>query len=96
MCVLNVVEKLLVVKEILCVLLNGCVSVCEGMLRYNKVWEFLYEVCGWWVMMVFMLVMGYLSNFEFVDDRYRRWNGVDSRELFVNVVVVKWVLEDKR
>ena len=94
--VLNVAEKPSVAKEISRVLSNGRASAREGTSRYNKVWEFPYEVRGRRVTMVFTSVTGHLSNFEFADDRHRRWNGVDPRELLVNAAVAKRVPEDKR
>lgn len=94
--VLNVAEKPSVAKEISRVLSNGAARVREGATAWNKVWEFEHVVRGRPVTMVFTSVTGHLSNFEFAEERHRRWASVDPRELLVDARVVKRVPEDKR
>ena len=89
--VLNVAEKPSVAKEISRVLSNGAARVREGATALNKVWEFEHVVRGLPVTMVFTSVTGHLSNFEFAEERHRRWASVDPRELLVDARVVKRV-----
>jgi len=94
--VLNVAEKPSVAKEISRVLSNGRARCRDGLTPWNKVWEFRYSVQGRQVDMVFTSVTGHLSNFEFAEDRHKRWNGVDPRELLLDAAVVKSVPRDKK
>jgi len=94
--VLNVAEKPSVAKEISRALSNGGARCRDGLTPWNKVWEFEYVVRGRRVTMVFTSVTGHLSNFEFAEERHRRWANADPRELLVDAAVAKRVPEDKR
>lgn len=87
--VLNVAEKNDAAKNIAATLSKGNSSKREGFSKYNKIFEFDYNLpnegqCK----MVMTSVSGHLLSYDF-DDRYRKWWSCDPVSLFDAPIVTK-------
>ena len=82
--VLNVAEKPSVAKAVAGILSKsggGGMRVREGRSRYNKIFEFGYNIRGQQCHMLFTSVTGHLMELDF-DDRYRKWHSCDPVDLY--------------
>ncbi|XP_057419211.1 DNA topoisomerase 3-alpha isoform X2 [Lotus japonicus] len=93
--VLNVAEKPSVAKSVATILSqNQGLRVRNGHSRYNKIFEFNYNIRGQPCHMLFTSVTGHLMELEF-EERYRKWHSCDPADLF-QAEVRKTVPEDKK
>ena len=81
--VLNVAEKPSVAKSVAEILSRegGGMQTRAGRSRYNRVFEFNYNIGGRACHMLVTSVTGHLMELDF-DDRYRKWYSCDPAELF--------------
>ncbi|GKB11849.1 DNA topoisomerase 3-alpha isoform X1 [Tanacetum coccineum] len=81
--VLNVAEKPSVAKQVSSILSRsqGGLRTREGRSRYNKIFEFNYNIQGQQCQMMFTSVTGHLMEIEF-DGRYKKWHSCDPVDLF--------------
>ncbi|XAR73130.1 DNA topoisomerase [Bertholletia excelsa] len=82
--VLNVAEKPSVAKAVAGLLSKregGMRRVREGRSRFNKIFEFGYNIRGQQCHMLFTSVTGHLMEVDF-DDRYRKWHSCDPVDLY--------------
>ncbi|KAK1296608.1 hypothetical protein QJS10_CPB15g01974 [Acorus calamus] len=92
--VLNVAEKPSVAKSVAGILSrNRGMSTRNGRSRYNRVFEFEYEIGGQRCHMVVTSVTGHLMELDF-DDRFRKWHSCDPADLY-HAPVRKHVPQDK-
>ncbi|XP_077229660.1 topoisomerase 3alpha isoform X2 [Tasmannia lanceolata] len=92
--VLNVAEKPSVAKAVAGILSrNQGLRVREGRSRYNKIFEFEYNIRSQHCHMLVTSVTGHLMELEF-DERYRKWHSCDPTDLY-SAPVRKHVPQDK-
>ncbi|CAN6459252.1 unnamed protein product [Victoria cruziana] len=92
--VLNVAEKPSVARSVASILSGiGNPPSREGRSRFNRVFEFEYNIRGQLCMMFMTSVTGHLMELDF-DQRYRKWHSCDPSDLF-SAPVQKFVPEDK-
>ncbi|KAF3772571.1 DNA topoisomerase 3-alpha [Nymphaea thermarum] len=92
--VLNVAEKPSVARSVASILSgSGNPPSREGRSRYNRVFEFEYNIRGQPCLMLMTSVTGHLMELDF-DQRYRKWHSCDPSDLF-SAPVQKFVPEDK-
>lgn len=85
--VLNVAEKNDAAKNIAQLLANGNATRREGFSKFNKIYEFKYQINGQPVDMVMTSVSGHLLGLDF-EEKYRKWYSCDPLQLF-NLPVYK-------
>ncbi|XP_052196823.1 DNA topoisomerase 3-alpha [Diospyros lotus] len=93
---LNVAEKPSVAKAVAGILSKsqgGMRRVREGRSRFNKIFEFSYNIRGQQCHMLFTSVTGHLMELDF-EDRYRKWHSCDPADLY-HAPVRKYVPDDK-
>ncbi|PKI79440.1 hypothetical protein CRG98_000187 [Punica granatum] len=92
--VLNVAEKPSVAKSVATILSrNQGLRVREGRSRYNKIFEFDYNIRGQPCRMLVTSVTGHMMELEF-EERYRKWHSCDPADLY-RAPVRKFVPQDK-
>ncbi|PWA75282.1 topoisomerase 3alpha [Artemisia annua] len=93
--VLNVAEKPSVAKQVSSILSRnqGGLRTREGRSRYNKIFEFNYNIQGQQCQMMFTSVTGHLMEIEF-EGRYKKWHSCDPVQLF-EAPILKHVPQDK-
>jgi len=93
---LNVAEKPSVAKAVAGILSKsqgGMRRVRDGRSRFNKIFEFSYNIRGQQCHMLFTSVTGHLMELDF-EDRYRKWHSCDPADLY-HAPVRKYVPDDK-
>ncbi|XP_064634025.1 DNA topoisomerase 3-alpha-like [Lineus longissimus] len=79
--VLNVAEKNDAAKSIADLMSRGGYRKREGFSRFNKIYEYNYNIFGQNCTMTMTSVSGHLLNYEFVG-MYKKWNGCNPVALF--------------
>ncbi|CAG0898215.1 unnamed protein product, partial [Darwinula stevensoni] len=79
--VLNVAEKNDAARTIAELLSQGSYRRREGLSKFNKIYEFQYNLLGQQCQMVMTSVSGHLLNLEFIG-AYRKWGACDPLALF--------------
>lgn len=79
--VLNVAEKPSVAKAVATILSRGQFRSREGRSRFNRIFEFAYQIGNQQCDMVMTSVAGHLMELEFTE-QFRKWHSCDPVSLF--------------